>query len=286
MRIINKVVLTVVMIVFLSHFVRSENINLGVSPSLIQAEHLLPGSHFEKKILISKSGTTTDLILEIEKDNEIGSWISYDKGNSFIFPKDQSSIPLTISIDVPSDTKLNNYESKVNVKLKNVNDNSGNINTEVVFPINIKLKVIDQEVDDYSIKLIRIPTIDQGSELEIILIIDNKGNVHAQPKKIIVEIMDKFKTETVQVVEHDNTKTVEPFTKDELVVMGIENDLSSEQYYALIKVYDEKNGNEVLVSEEGIHFDVLKYGKLGKATFWDWLSYIFIKNGDIYGEEY
>ena len=79
----------------------------GVSPPQIIADNLLKGSVYEQIITLVQSEPDKDLQAEIVFDApEIESWISVDKGVSFILPKGEQQFPIKIKISVPESIKV------------------------------------------------------------------------------------------------------------------------------------------------------------------------------------
>jgi len=241
-----KIMLTLLTLLALAKTAGAERIDVGVSPPRIIAEHLLPGSHLERVILLSKSGNT-DLEVDIIIDNP---WIRVDTTTNFVFR--ESSVPLTFSIDVPHDADYGYYEDTVQVKL-NPTVKSG-ISTEIIFPLSFKLNVTGVEHREYSLGVIRIPDVEEGLPIRILLTFENKGNVPAAPGKVEVEILDKFRKMSLQKTIHTSLRPVAPFTREKIVVDILHN-LPPEQYSAHITVdavkedyvmFDVKEGNPSL----------------------------------------
>jgi len=249
---IKKIIFYLLLLIILGKATSADSISVGISPPRIYESSLLQGSHFEKLIFLSKSITNEDLDVVIETEGEVGRWISVDKGKNFIFPKEDQSIPLIFSIDVPLDAELGSYENKININIKPRSNDIG-ISTQVVLPIDVKIGVTDREVIDYSINQIKIPNVEDGSPIKILLTIDNKGNTEAKPSRIDVILMDKFKEKRLQITNHAFNGYIPPFTKQE-IVMEVPHSLDPEQYWAYISIYDE----DVIVKEDNVIFDILE----------------------------
>ena len=191
----------------------AEKIQVGISPPRIDAENLLRGSHFEKEVLLSKSKTNEDLSVII---NIPSPWITVDQNVTFVFSKDVQSVPLIFSIDIPSDAELGDYESIIDIRVKPKTQLG--LNTDLAFQVKTKMTVTDKKLIDYSVSFVKIPEIKEDSPITVLLTIDNKGNFQAKPKKVEVEILDKFKNNLLQTSSHTDLEYVAPFTKAEIPV--------------------------------------------------------------------
>ena len=236
-----RIMLTLLALSALAKAAGAERMDVGVSPPRIYAEHLLPGSHLERVITLSKSGNT-DLEVDIIIDTP---WVSVDTGTNFVFT--ENSLPLTFSIDIPPDADYGYYEESVQVKM-NPTVKSG-ISNEIVFPLSFRLNVTSVEHREYSLGVIRIPDVEEGLPLRILLTFDNKGNLQAAPEKVEVEILDKFRRMSLQKTSHTKLRPVAPFTREE-IVLHVPHNLPPEQYSARITVFGDT------VKEDYVMFDV------------------------------
>lgn len=234
---------------------------IGVSPPRIIAENLNRGSHFEKEIYLS--GIFPGQEIDIKIDGEAGSWISIDKGTNFIFPEDTQSIPITISIDVPSNVQNGIYGAILTILAKQPKSKeTEGVEASVLAAVTVDItaKVTGKQVKDYKVLAIAIPDAEEDTPLNIILTIENNGNIVASPGSLHIDILDKLKEGVIFSEEVSSIPTVDQHTKGTSVV-SIEHSLSKEQYWADIEVFE---GNDVIYSDE-IIFDIMEAGSLKRS---------------------
>jgi len=235
-------------------------LTLGISPPRVFAENLLRGSHFEKTVELSKSDIGEELKVTVQVEGQINSWVSTNRGTEFTFPKDANTLPITIIIDVPKDANNGEYEATVNIRVMPI-ESSGQVSVGLGVPVLVKTTVTGEQLLDYTISSIKIPSTEEDDPINIFITIDNKGNVKAQPTKVHVDIMDKFKRGIVYSKDFKKLKSIEPFKRDQILIK-MRHKLPSEQYWAIVKVYN----SNTLVKEDEVIFDILKDGNLlGKS---------------------
>ena len=220
----------------------AEKLNVGVSPPRIYAGHLLPGSHFEQEVLISKS-TNEDLEVAITTNSPL---ITFDKESNLILEND---INLVVSIDIPEDAELGNYDDTVDIRIRS-SDTVG-ITTELVFPVLIMINVTDKEWDEYSVGTIAIPDIEECSPVTFIIPVNNKGNIQSGPETIEVTVLDKFRKQEILTASAE-LADVPAFSREDVRV-ETEIMLSAEQYSADVLVI----GKDGELKNETVMFDVV-----------------------------
>ena len=238
------------------------SIAIGISPPRIIAENLNRGSHFEKQIYLS--GISPGQEIDIKIEGEMGDWIGIDKGINFIFPEDIQSLPLTISIDVPSNAQNGDYTAALTIFANPQKDDSGleGVKATVIAAVSVDItaKVTGEQVKDYKVLAIAIPNTEENIPLNIVLTIENNGNVVAGPSSLHIDIWDKLRESIIFSKDASKIPPVSQLTKGTSVV-SIEHTLTKEQYWADIVVYE---GNDVIYNDK-IIFDVLEEDSLKKS---------------------
>jgi hypothetical protein len=227
--------------------VSAGTLNVGISPTSILEDRLLPGSQVERTIQLSQSGETQDLMVTIEIPPALAVWLTI-VNDTFMLPSDRSITLLAFHIDIPSDSQgTRNGTIAIKVRPRQASD----IGTELVFPVHVNMTVVGEEISDYQIKHISIPETRQGTPLLVNLDIDNKGNIPARPDSIILHIADNHNKSTLMTLESTTIRPVPPLTKTTTTVAFTTN-LAPGQYLATVRPFS--NGSAL--GDENILFDI------------------------------
>src|SRR5665213_2919795 len=75
----------------------------GISPPFVNANYLVPGAHYSQIIYLVQDQPDQDLSIKanLTLQDPARSWISIDKGFSFVIPKGVRQFRVTITVDVP-----------------------------------------------------------------------------------------------------------------------------------------------------------------------------------------
>lgn len=239
----------VITIMLLTQAITMAALDIGVSPSGIAEQSLLPGSQLEKTFIISRSDTTSTTYLAFETSGNASQWLTWSLEKEF-FPQGERSNLLVITIDVPENIVLDDYEATFQIRAK-MNNEKNIIATELAIPIRMNLGVTNNEVKKYTIVGITVEEHPSGTALPLIFTVINKGNIAAGPSRAQVIIKDQFQKITIEEHDIEVENKIVPFSR-ETISRPIITTLGEGQYWAYITFYDEQ---KVLANEKVI-FDV------------------------------
>jgi len=211
----------------------------GISPPFVNNEYLIPGSHYEKTIYLSR-GDAGEARVEVEIEaGDFQDWVSIKQGNEFILPEGQNLVPMTIVIDVPRDTELGIYQGYVRVSSFPTEATAGQIALVGGARVNMNLVVSENGHSDFKVRGVSIPPrIEQNKPLEAFIMIENTGNTKIRPSKVEVDIYELNHIAVVESGVLSETGWVEPFETSQIKgEMPI--DLPLGEYWADVTVYKE-----------------------------------------------
>jgi len=244
-------------------------VGLGVSPSRIINYNLVRGSSIEKDIVLSRSEATDELFFTVQAEGDVANWVTTSYGDSFTIPAGTNRFPVRLILEIPNTASNGAYDgairfissSKPESELAADNTSGGNnIDVKVNALVQFDIEVSGAQLKSYNIPAIDIPAIEKGWPLQVVMTLENEGNVDAAPTSMVIEVWDKYKTEQIQTINvdsFDDVSPVGPFTQDDFVIL-LDQQFEIEQYWALIKVYD---GQELTVQEDVV-FEVVPEGSI------------------------
>jgi len=266
-------------------YVYTAQAGFGISPPHVKNKQLVPGSHYEQKITLLRSSAEEDLKAEIKINApEIESWLSIDKGEEFILPKNSLQVPMIISIDVPEKADLGNYKGHIDIRiLPTEKKEGGGVAIALGARIDIDLTLTNVAYADFLVRLVSIPDFELLGwpwhwkifsmflhKIKIVMNIENIGNVKTAPSKVALEVYDIAKKKLLETTVDKSLKKIDSFSTKE-VIATFPTKLGAGQYWGKIKIY---NGNEVVNSYE-IAFTIAKKGELSQGApelgIWPWL---------------
>src|SRR6185437_11234185 len=105
-------------IVFLLSFLLTASPSLaafGISPPFVNANYLVPGAQYSQVIYLVQDQPDQDLNIKtnLTLQDPAKSWISIDKGFTFVIPKGVRQFPVTINVNVPKDASLGAYNGSI-----------------------------------------------------------------------------------------------------------------------------------------------------------------------------
>ena len=234
----------------------------GISPPYVRNDHLLPGSHFEQVITLTRSKPEEPVEIRVEIDApEIKDWIKIAEGEKFVYPAGFQQFPMTVIVDVPADAGYSTYYGKMNIKAAPVGP-EGQVRVALGAQADIRLTVSGEEYSDFKIRNISIPDLEEGWPIKFVVSLENLGNVKVRPSKVYLEIFDNFYQEKLESGEIVNMSWVDPFKVGESVG-EFPIKLASGQYWANFEVYKEEN----VVLRDKIRFNVHLPGTLVPKPF-------------------
>lgn len=248
-------------------FVFTNNVNaggFGVSPPQIIVDNLLKGSVYEKTVTFVQSEPDEDLQAEVIFDApEIESWISIDKGMSFIIPKGEQQFPIKVKISVPEDTPMGKYRGFIRVstapaKIKEIEEGS-NVSINYGGRIDLDLTVGNNVIEEFEVIAITMKDIETGWPLLASVKIQNTGNVPVKLDRATFDLFDKYNTVRLGYAQTEKFESVSPYSiKETMMQFPIDLRLGLGEYSGIVKVY--KDGK--IVKELKTPFRVVEEGTL------------------------
>lgn len=247
----------------------------GVTPPFVRNTSLTRNSIYEQQILLVRADPSAPLQATVIVDApEIADWIEIKEGTSFVLPRGEQKVPMTVKITVPDDAEFKDYTGAIRVKTGAVQDGEGRgaVNISLGAQIDIDLNVIDKEILDFRVRKIAVSDLNEGhsfgwlffpGKIPFRMTIENTGNVDNAPSRVDFQLYDS--TGTVLLEETHNigrVRKIKPYATEE-VVANIPTRLPAGAYLARYTIY---NGDEV--KQEGeVSVNVLPYGTIQTAGF-------------------
>jgi hypothetical protein len=233
----NIKLLTLFIIALLPFFmVKPAFAGFGISPAEIYNDSLKPGASFEQQIVISRSDPEENLKVIIETDlNETESWIKFDSGKEFIFPKGEARKIIKAIITVPNNAELKNYKGTLRIKASSMESANSGVSIVKGARMDVTLVTTSINLELLSVRGLKIPDVDFQKPIKLLATIQNNGNTETAPSKIILEIQDltQKSIETQEVTKLD--KILPNITKE--ITAEYKNNLNSGEYFGIVKVY-------------------------------------------------
>ena len=229
----------------------------GISPPRVWNDYLVPGSHFEQVIVLTRSNPDSPMEIITEMDSpEIKDWVKIDKGEKFIYPVGFKQFPITIIVDVPENAGYSIYYGKMTIKSAPVG-NEGQVTVALGAVVDFKLRVSGEKFSDFKTRGIGIADLEEGWPLKFTVSLENLGNVKVRPSRIHLEIFDDYHQKKITTGDITQMSWVESFkvgeSQGEMAV-----NLKSGQYWAEDEVYK----NDEMILKEKLRFNVLPPGTL------------------------
>ena len=229
----------------------------GISPPRVWNDYIVPGSHFEQVIVLTRSNPDNPIEIITEMDApEIKDWIKVDKGEKFIYPAGFKQFPITVIVDVPENAGYSIYYGKMTIKSAPVG-NEGQVTVALGAVVDFKLRVSGEKFSDFITRGVKIPDLEEGWPLKFIVSLENIGNIKVRPSRIHLEIFDDYHQSKLKTGDITQMSWVESFkvgeSQGEMTV-----NLKSGQYWAEYEIYKD----EEMILKEKLRFNVLPPGTL------------------------
>lgn len=209
---------------------------LGLSPASVERLNLKPGSTYTKTLYISQSNPENELKVFVEKDFErISDWISFSEGDEFTIPSDVSQYEFQMTINVPEDAELNQYEGFVRFKIS-PSDTNAAVSVITGARLEVKIAVTDLDEVNFLVRELKLPKVTDSGRLVLQAKIENLGNIEAAPTKAVLDI----KTLTEQnmfVVESTNIPTIAAGETEIVEIIFDDVELEVGEYFANTSIF-------------------------------------------------
>ena len=235
----------------------------GISPSQVINHELLSGSHYEQKISLVRSDVSKEAKAEVTIDApEIGSWLTIDKGLSFVFAEGQRQVWITVNVDVPKDAELGNYKGTITLRVvpEQVKE-AGAVTVALGAQINVDLTIVEKKFFDFIVRSIDVLDLEEGNLIKVLLKIENIGNLEGSPSKVHLDVYDILGKTLLESGDDTSLDLIKPFEVKEILAEFPTN-LGIGQHWSEVKVYKD----DEIVREERIFFSILEKGALPVST--------------------
>jgi hypothetical protein len=215
----------------------------GISPPLIQNHQLTPGSTYKQEIMLLRGNPDEDSKVQVDiAGPEIYSWISIDKGNSFILPKGQYRVPIVVTFKVPMNAALGDYVGYMDIKVSSADESvASSASIALGSRVDIDLALTNIVQSDFLVRLISVPDfiISGSPKIKVVMNLENKGNVKTAPSQVAIEVWDSSKQKMLQSSVDKSINQIDPFSTT-AVTAEFPTNLPPGQYLAKIRVYKEQ----------------------------------------------
>ncbi|MEZ4200065.1 MAG: hypothetical protein R3B69_00445 [Candidatus Paceibacterota bacterium] len=120
---------------------------------------------------------------------------------SIPLPKGNQSVPLTVRVTVPANADFTRYEGVMRIKTATPDDSvsAGAVSISLGAQVDIDLTVIDKEIEDFRVRKISLPDLNEGHKLGWLyfpgkirfkMLLENTGNVDVAPSEVAFNIYD------------------------------------------------------------------------------------------------
>jgi hypothetical protein len=235
--------------------------SLGVTPSRFDFEHMPRGITVEKELQIS--GVEYGEPITISYEGEGADWITFSTGNSFRFS--DSTNPITARVSIPMDVPNGEYTVAVRMHQgTTLAEDSGDMAIISGVRTEFSIEVTGEQITDFEVRTISIPQLEEQDPILVRLIINNRGNVLANPGKVDIAITDNYRKQVYMTESVAVTGGVEPFSIGELLV-EMPHTLPPGEYVALVSTYG--------VEKKEVVFVVTEAGSSGKSGMLDHMQF-------------
>lgn len=241
----------------------------GISPPYVKNQKLIPGSHYEQRIILSRSNPDENVQAKITLNiPEIENWFSVDPGFDFVLPQGESQFPMFIKVDVPKDAKFGTYKGYINVKVVPAKTEGG-VAIALGAQIEVDLTVGEGGFADFLIRSMEIPDslkkawpIKYFNKIKVSISLENTGNVPVSPTLVHLDVYDITRKDLLESGDDTSFKKIEPFQTG-ATLAEFSTNLAVGEYFGHVKVFK----GEELVQEWKEVFKVEK----AAFSFIDWL---------------
>lgn len=247
----------------------------GVTPPYVTNVSLTRNSVYEQTIYLVRSDPSTDLKATVSIDVPgVNEWFTINEGQSFLLPKGEQKVPMTVKVLVPDSAEYKQYKGNIRIKTGAPDDSveGGAVSISLGAQIDVDITVIDKKIKDFKVRKIGISDLNEGhkvgwlyfpGKIQFEMFIENTGNVPIAPSDVVFRIYDKSGNVLLEET-HKKGKidTVEPFAT-ETIFAELPTRLPAGSYLARFEI---KN-DDVIKLEGEVNLSILPYGTLQTAGF-------------------
>ncbi len=197
---------------------------------------------------------------EITIDTDLGvmePWFSFQPGKQFTMPKGQQRFIVKMTVVVPEDAKLQEYEGVVRFRAsdKEVVPTGVSIVKGVIMVT--KIKVTNTTVKRLVIETINIPTVIAGNPIKLEIKARNEGNITAAPQKVILKVLSRKDESLLETLEFSDLLEITPWKSGQMVA-EFPTKLGLGAYIGKVEIYLD---DETVLKEDRIIFDIVEEKK-------------------------
>ncbi|MFZ2414532.1 MAG: hypothetical protein WAW33_00810 [Minisyncoccia bacterium] len=224
----------------------------GISPPYVNNDNLSRGSYYEQKIVLVRGDPTEDWKAEIIVDvANANGWISIDKGNSFILPKDVNQVPMIVSVRVPQDAAYGDYKGRIRIRTVPVAaPEQGVVSIALGAQIDVNLRVSRAKIFDFALHSITLGDSSASfkdwlgftvpAQVLVKMQIENKGNYSSAPTKLLLNISRPGQSTVFKTVSTTHLSKIAPFGI-EWISKNLPVDLAAGSYSVEYQVFKNQN---------------------------------------------
>jgi len=209
--------------------------SIGVSPSQISNNLLIPGAELDTVLTVSRASATESVTAKIEVfGDSISSWVTFPQGNTMVMGVGAQRIEMPVRISVPKDAKLGKYTG--NLRFTLAKETAGQINIVPGVRVDIDLELTSAEVESMRIQYIKAFESAVGEKYSFVVKINNTGNVKTKPDQLLLTLFDISKQQ-LRSLTYNFTEEIDPFTSKEInVLVSDPEPLPIGEYFATVTV--------------------------------------------------
>lgn len=232
---------------------KAQQNSLGISPSYITSEILRPGNTYTQEFVLSRSNPETDAtaIVEVDAPAPLDSWITLNDGNEIAMPAGQQRVEFSISVNVPEDATITDYNGFIRVRLSN--NEASNVQVALLpgVRIDVRLDLSNEIIKKLEILSASVPTFPINNTLNMVLKVDNQGNVPDAPQRAVLRVLS-LQEEEVALLTTEAISDVPAFSQSEVNAIFSNHGLTESSYLAEVEIFYE----DKIIYEDRLAFDV------------------------------
>lgn len=225
--------------------------SIGVSPSQVSNNLLVPGAQYTTTLVVSRATATDEVSAKIEVfGDSIASWVSFPKGSTVTLAKGVQRMNMEVLVSVPQNAKVGSY--KGNLRLTLTNTKEGQINIVPGVRVDVDLTVTNQTVEGLRVLYIKMLESALGSPYTVLVQISNTGNVEIRPDTMTLEVFD-ISEKKLRTLLYTFTDKVPAFQTKELQALVQDADpLPMGEYWAVITI----KKDDLVIATEKVSFRI------------------------------
>jgi len=267
----------------------------GITPPYVRNDSLTQNSHYEQKIILVRGSPDQDLSAKVTINVPgANGWITIDKGTQFTLPAGSQQVPIIVSVNVPSDAKLGQYQGNIQVVVAPLKPpTAGTVGVTIGAQIDVSLQVIDQKNVNFVVhRVTMVPNTEVGhtfwwmhfpGKVTFTMDLENTGNIAGSPDKVVFTYEGYLNQQILETETNTNgLETVQPF-ETKTITAEMPTYLSVGSYKVYYQIFGRDDND--LIGQGTLDLGVLPPGSLTGYVgydFWGlrwqekWITYSVI----------